>query len=170
MNLTNMTFSVNIGTGITVIDQGSTFVLMPTSGVFNTADQTTTSASLVNIPGFSFAIGANETWSYDCNFLMTGVSGGTEFGVNGPVGSTVTAVAFGDTSAVGTFSAAAIQSLNSPDSIAFNTTAAAILLQIRGTLQNGSTPGSVQLMFKSVTGGNTSTIKAGSYMVAQRLQ
>lgn len=169
MILNSMTFQVNIGTGVSVVDAGTTFILMPSTGLSNVADMTTTSATLGNATYYAFPIGANETWSFEFNLFMTGVAGGTEFGFNGPSGSTVTATIIGDTSAVGTFSAASITSLNTADTVAFNSTAAAIVTRITGVLAAGANAGTCQLMWKSVTGGNTSTIKALSVMNARRI-
>lgn len=160
----------NVGSTNTMIqDNGFNYTVFPSTGFFDLVDATMTVTTLSNATGYYFQMGASETWAFEIDLFMTGIAGGTEYGFNAPTGSTVTAVVFGDTAAVGTFSAASVTALNTADTVAFNTAAAAIMVRINGTMQCGLTPGAFQFMWKSVTGGNTSTRKAGSFMTAKMI-
>ena len=168
--LTGMSFIVNGGTMAFVNDNGNNFTTMPTTGTTNSVDITTTSASLINITGYQFQIGPNEQWQYDAQLYMTAVSGGSEFGFNGPTGSTGTLIVRGNTTVVGTFSMNVVTALNTADTVAFAAASGtALAVELHGTIYSGVTAGTFNLMVKSFTGGNTTTIKAGSNYIARRL-
>lgn len=170
--LNNSTFVVTQSTNVILQNAvGQSFNLYQSTDFFTTVDITTNSSTLSNITGFQWQCAANETWSFDAMFLITGITGGTEFGINAPAISTAAMVVFGNTSAVGTFSMSNVTALNTADTVAFdssNTTA--LMTRLTGTVQCNVTAGAINLMFKSVTNGNVSTIKAGSYMWADRLK
>lgn len=169
--LNNSTFVVSVATNIILQDQGNNFIVMPSTFIYLSTDTTIASTSLSNITGMQFQIAADEVWRFETDFLVVGTtSGGTNFGFNGPVGSTVTATVFGDTSAVGTFSAASITALNTADSVAFNTAAAAIYVCVKGTIVANANGGTCSLMWKSVTAGVVSRIRGGSAMTATRIR
>ena len=150
-------------------DNGTNFTDMPQYQYVFAADTTTTSSALSSLIPLSFSIGPNETWSFDANLYVTGITGGTEFGVNGPVGSTGTMIVNGNTSAVGTFSMNIVTALNTADTVVMaSLNATALYVNLHGAIQAGATSGTVQLQWKSVTLGNTSTVKMGSQFNARR--
>ncbi len=134
-------------------------------------DITTTSGSAVDATGFSFAIAANEVWTFDITLNLTGITGGTKFAVNGPSAATLMAQVFGMTSGVTAFRSDVISALATLSATALVTSngTTGMLVRITGVIVNSSTPGTVQLQWASVTGGNTSTIKANSSFTATRI-
>ncbi len=125
------------------------------------------SATLQDDDHLTFAIGANETWVFTVHLI--GDSGSTPdfaFAVNAPTGSSCTY---------------SVNAENVPDASAHNTCGATSdrmsgngddrPYKISGTVASGSTSGQVTFQW-SQFGSNayTSTIRAGSYLVAQRIQ
>lgn len=168
LNGTNI-LTVNNSGVVGIQNDGNQYLVFTSTGYMNTTDATTTSNSTTSVNGFGYHIPANQTWAFEYNLLITGPTNGIHFGFNGPAASTITAVAFGSTSAVGTFSAASILFLNNVESVVFNSASTSITMRITGTMQTSSTSGTCQLQWESVTSGNTSTIKAGSYFIARRI-
>lgn len=170
--LSNSTFVVTIATSIVQQNaSGSSFLLYQSTQLFNLADLTTASNTLGVIPGYQWQCAPLEVFGFDASLLVTGITNGTQYGINGPTGSTTTMVVMGNTSAVGTYSMSAVTALNTADAVAMVTSnGTALVVNLRGTLQCSATAGSVSLMWKSVTNANTSTIKAGSWASVNRIQ
>lgn len=168
--LNNASFTFNPATGAVQIGAaGDKYNIWPSTGYAFEVDLTTNVATLVNMIGAQWMCAPSEIWAFDANLAMTGVTGGTEFGINGPTGSTATMVTWGNTSAVGTFSMNTVTALNTASTVALassNTTPE--LVTLRGTMRCSLTAGAVNLMWKSVTAANVSTIKAGSNIYVHR--
>ena len=169
MSVNNATFTVNVATNMALTDNGFNFTVMPSTGYTFAADTTTVSGALNNIVPLAFAIGANENWNFEAEFAMTAAAAGSEFGLSAPTASTGTMIVSGNTSAVGTFSFNLVTALNTADTVVFATAAGTVLyVHLHGSVQTASTAGTVQLLWKSVTATQTSTIKAGSQFYAYR--
>lgn len=168
----NSTFVVNIATNSSVMNAaGDSFAFYQSTSVFNSVDITTGTSTLINIPNYQWRCAANETWGFEANFSNTGITAGTEYGINAPVASTATMIVWGNTSAVGTFSMNTVNALNTASTVPMTTSnGTALMTRLSGTVQCGATAGSINLMWKSVTITQISTIKAGSYMKGTRIQ
>jgi len=140
--------------------------------VSSNAGPNQTSASNVqgNVTNMSFAVGANETWSFEFN-LQIGCSGagGVKFQLTGPAsgGPAVNAVAEGSGAGAATITSSALAAFSSA-SVGFSASFAAGWVHITGVVVNGTTAGTVQLQFASGTNAQTSTIFYPSYMVARK--
>ena len=129
-----------------------------------TSDQSTTSATAVDVTNLSFSIAANEVWSVEffCGVNASGANG-VKFAINAPSGATIGATARGNSAAPTQITA--INTLTSA-----LTTVATGGIQVAALIQNGSTAGTVQLRFASGDGVVTATIKGGqSYYTARKL-
>lgn len=169
VTLNNVTWNINVATNATQGDNGTNFTMYPSTGYVLTSTTNTASSVLTNLPGFQFSIGPNETWVFHCSMLQTGAAGGSEYGVNGPSGATVQAVAVGNTGAITTISAGFITALNTAETIPFGTTAISGYVTIDGEMTASSTAGSWTLMRKAVTPTSTALL-AGSSCTAKRTQ
>lgn len=167
----NSTFVVNIATNSSVMNAaGDNFAFYQSTSVFNSVDITTGTSTLINIPNYQWKCAANEVWGFEANFANTGITAGTEYGINAPVASTATMIVWGNTSAVATFSMNTVTSLNTASTVAMTTSnGTALMTRLSGTVQCGATAGAINLMWKSVTVTQISTIKAGSYLKATRI-
>jgi hypothetical protein len=137
-----------------------------------TGDATTNSTSAVstNLSPLSFAIGANEVWTFEFNLRVGSSSAaGIKVAIDIPTAATLMASVFANTTgpavflgelltADATLNATAFQTVNSNNG----------LCRITGTVANGANAGTVALMFAKVTSG-TATIATNSYMTARRI-
>lgn len=129
-----------------------------------TSNQTTTSATAVDVTGMSFSIGASEVWAAEF-YIGANVTGanGIKVAVNGPSGATVGATVRG-TSATPT----QITALNTLTAAVMTTSTGGIWVSV--LMQNSTTPGTVQLRFASGDGVVTATVVGGmTYFVARKL-
>lgn len=154
--------------GRNLIDDATIFAQKTTLGIaywYKTdADQTTTSATGVDVTGATLAIAANEVWAIQYNLGVTVSSTpGIKFSVTVPSGATLCFVARGNSSAQtpvttsGTLSTAVV-------------TVSANGVYIYTLVQNGGTAGNVQLQFASGDGIVTAAIKQNQcFYVAHRM-
>lgn len=122
---------------------------------YKTGDQSTTSATAVDITSMSFAIGANEVWTAEF-YLGCTVSGaaGIRYAVTVPSGATIGAGVRG-TNAI----PAIITASGSLTTAVFTNTPS--MTQISMLVQNGAAPGTVQVQFASGDGTVSAVAKGG---------
>lgn len=133
------------------------------------SDVTTTSSTLSNIAGLSFPVISGETWTFEAELAVTGVTDGTFYGVDGPTASAVLMNVWGNTSAVGTYSYNRVTAMATASTVAMATSnGTALYIRLTGSFVATSSA-TFTLQFKSVTNGNTSTVKAGSFLRATRV-
>jgi hypothetical protein len=133
------------------------------------SDQTVNnSTTLVNIPGLSFPVGANEAWQWYC--FITGSSGTTpdwKFNITSP--ASVASVRYyfnGDGGMIsGAFVFAAFAS-----TVQIVGTGTESIIQCIGSFLNGPNAGTVQVQFAQNTANASNTIvRANSYVRAERI-
>jgi hypothetical protein len=134
-----------------------------------TANRTTTSTSMANITDLAIAMGASETWSFECE-LHAGCNntGGSQFSVSVPAGATVKVRAFGNTNSATAWTSGQIAASDGASPTMLNISAQGRRVCLRGLIINGATPGNIQARFKSVTNGQTTTVEANSYITARK--
>lgn len=134
-------------------------------------NQTTTSNVVGDVPGTSFNVEANQSYSFEF-VLFTGCSGtgGIKFALNLPAGATFRASAHGMAALATAITSAIMNVINTLTSIVFNNANLQTgWVRITGTVVNGANAGVAQLRFASGTNGQTSTIYANSTPHAVKL-
>lgn len=136
-----------------------------------TGDQTTTLDTAVNCTNMSFAIGANETWSFDMIYFGgCNNTGGTKFAITLPTGCTLKSAVDAVNTGSTTFQMEQMTTSGTlTTNIFFELNSSALYAKIVGIAVNGSTAGTIQLQYASGTATQTSTIQANSYTTARRL-
>jgi hypothetical protein len=131
-----------------------------------TSNFTTTSAS-ETASLLSFAANANEVWLIEFDgSIQCSSTGGVKASFTLPAGATIEGFAIGGTSGVTAQTASRITAGSALTS-AFATVATTPLpLRVRARVKMSSTPGNITLNFASTTGGQTSTVFAGSHLRA----
>lgn len=131
---------------------------------YKTTDQTTTSATGVDITSMSFSIGANEVWSVEFYLgCVVSAAAGIKYSVTVPSGATLGAAVRGTAAAPGV-----VTTSGTLTSALFSTTPSQT--QITALVQNGSTAGTVQAQYASADGIVTATAKGGQcYFTARKL-
>jgi hypothetical protein len=135
-----------------------------------TSDVSTPSTTPQNVTGLSFAIGANETWSFEVHMKISCTSnGGVKFAVDVPSGTLLAEVI-----GVQTNSATSIQS-----AILTTTGLTTAAFAISNTLgnwakisclvANGGTAGTVQIKFACGATSQSSTVYANSYLTGRKI-
>jgi len=135
-----------------------------------TADRTTTSATLAAVTDLAIAIGANETWSFEAN-INGGCdnTGGSQFSVDVPAGIVSMRAQFrGNTSTAAAASYSVSTVDNGASGTVWNAAAQNRQMRIAGVVVNGSTAGTIQVNFKSVTATQTTTVNANSYLTGRK--
>lgn len=176
---------------LTVLDQGSApatptggFDLYSLGGLPNTKDAfgrvsqissqnqalnsafTTTSTTPAAL-NFGLAMEANEIWAVDFYlYTLCSATGGMEFEFSGPTGTTLIGQMQGQT-AIATNVNLAVSALLTLTSAVSTTAGAALMQRFHLTVTCGSTPGIFQILCKSVTSLQTSTVSAKSRMLAE---
>lgn len=129
-----------------------------------TADLTgvTSSTTLVDATGLTFAIGANETWYYNIYFPLTcSVTGQSKFGITSPSGATGSNILLAN----GSVFAAAFGS-----AITVTGTNTTLMMCLSGYVTSSSTAGNVQLQYAQATSDATATkIKASAFLQAWKI-
>lgn len=135
----------------------------------NTVDRTTTTTAMANVTDLAIAIGAGEAWSFDA-YLSAGCNntGGSQFSVTVPAGATVRATANGNTNSATAFTNGTIAASDGASPTMLNVSAQNRLVEIHGVVVNGANAGSIQVRFKSVTNGQTTTVSANSFITARK--
>lgn len=133
------------------------------------ADRTTTATGMGNVTDLAIAIPANETWSFDA-YLFGGCNntGGSQFSVTVPAGATVRAQATGNTNAATGWTTGAITASDGASPTFFNVNATNRTVELHGVVVNGANAGNIQIRFKSVTNGQTTTVLTNSFVTARK--
>lgn len=130
----------------------------------------TASATAVDVTGLAFALGANETWSFEFRLMTQSSAGlGHRWALDVPAGCTVVASARGSRGSAVSIIADDITADDTlTGTFGTGTYATGGWVDLYGTVANGSTAGTVQLRFATATGLDTATVKAGSFLNALR--
>lgn len=135
----------------------------------NTANKTTTSASLADVTNLTFAIGSSETWDFEATIYANCDTGTATvcFSMNGP--ASPSSVAF-TVSRIGA-GISAISTHTSYESVDTTQGDGDYLTTITGRIVNGSNAGTVATRFRrsSSSGGGTSTVYRNSTIKAWRI-
>lgn len=141
------------------------------AGFVLTASLTNNTNSLADATGFTVPIGANETWVVDIDVYATcsGV-GGMNFAATVPASGTLFAMGIlGISSSATTLANELVTTGGTASSRPWNASSSVTgVTKIRINVINGANAGNIQLQWKSVTNGQTSTILLGSSLTAQR--
>jgi hypothetical protein len=143
----------------------------PVATVSATVDQVTTSSTMANVVGHSFAIGVSETWTVEFNLWVTGgtASTGTVFQITGPASpNNVRIFTFGDTTGVTLVSSDSQGAFGTPTQ-AYVAGTFSGYVRIMACIENGGNAGTIQLQYASNTNTQTNTIVRGSYMTARKV-
>ena len=134
-----------------------------------TADRTTTSTALGNVTDLAIPMAAGETWSFDA-YLSAGCNntGGSQFSVSVPAGATIRATASGNTNTAVARTNGTIGASDAVSPTVLNVSAQNRMVEIHGCVVNGGNAGNIQVRFKSVTNGQTTTVSANSYITARK--
>jgi hypothetical protein len=134
------------------------------------ANGTTTSATNSDA-GLSFSIGSSQTWSFCFQaFTQCSAANGHKWGLDIPTGATVEAIVRGSRGSTASIISDSITTDDGQSAaMGTGTYTAGGWVEIVGTIVNSTTAGSVKLRYASSTGGDTTTIKAGSYVEAHRI-
>jgi hypothetical protein len=140
------------------------------NGVVTGSNVTTTSTSAANVTGASFAIGANENWSFEFyGRIGCDNTGGVKFAADVPSGATLLAQAVGVGASATTVTSALLTSDNALSGVAFNSVNDQNgWVRITGHVRNSSNAGNIQITFASATSGQTSTVYVDSTLVGRR--
>lgn len=133
------------------------------------AQRTTTSTSFGDVTDLSISVGAGETWSFEAS--LTGGcnnTGGSQFTVTVPTGSTLRLMAQGNTSSATAWTGVSITTSGANTVTMFNANAQGRLAFLSGTVIVGGSAGTVQVRFRSITSGQTTTVEAGSYISGRK--
>lgn len=134
-----------------------------------TGDVTTDQVTAQDVTGLSFAIGANEVWSFEFNLMAgSGDANGVKFAINVPASATLAAEVFGNVDTAANTKSALINADDTLSAAFLTANAQGRLISIRGVVANSTNAGTVQLRFAKVTSG-TATVSANSYMTARRI-
>lgn len=119
----------------------------------------------------SFPIGANEVWCVVVQLTaQCSASGGMKYAVGAPTGATVEGWVFSSGAAITTPVYQRLTTINTLTPVAMHTAVAIPTPDvIVFTIMNGATAGTITLQAASVTAGQTTTIFAGSYMLARKV-
>jgi hypothetical protein len=134
--------------------------------IIKTIDQTVSSSTLADDVMLTFAIGANEKWTFEFVLAINlDANGGFKFEITAPSGFSASQVLYGYADGFGSVSTA----LNTSTADAGISTANAdTYLRIIGSIVNGGNAGSITLQFAENSGGGGATVKAASYVKANR--
>lgn len=163
LNASNVPLTASLPISITSnVISGETLVVLA-------SDQTTSSSTIGDVTGMSFAVGANQTYVVQIN-LFTGMdnTGGSKFAINGPTGATMRFWAFGVNTGSTTYRGESITALNTLSGAFGALSSAALWVQITGLFVTSSTTGTFQLRYASTTNTQTTSVFAKSWIRAQR--
>ena len=135
-----------------------------------TSDFTTTSASAV-ATNLSFAAAASDVWLVEFEgTVQCSSTGGVKASFTLPTGATIEGFAIGGSTGVTAMTSSRITAGSTLTSAFAAVATTPLFLNIRARIKgNGVNSGNITLNFASTTGGQTTTVFAGSAMKAQRL-
>lgn len=129
-----------------------------------TANQTSTSSTLADITGMTFAIGANETWLFEALLGANGATTGSSpcVSVNGP--ASPSSVSF---SVERVLDGGIVSSQHTAyDAVETTALAGNGLIRVSGLIVNGANAGTVALRFRRSGTSSTATVYINSLMRA----
>lgn len=133
-----------------------------------TANQTTSSTALINIPGLTFAIGSSKIVSFHAHLLWStnATTTGGNFAINGPAGAVNTMFVRKVWTSATAHTSAIAASYDSGVLLTAGPGTSQWPVEIYGTVENGSTAGTLALRFRSeLASPGTITIARGSYVI-----
>jgi hypothetical protein len=132
-----------------------------------TADESATSdITLSDDTHLTFAIAANEVWVTRIGLWVNTGAGGLQMQMTGPAGATGIQLGFSAIGGVPTTFAVALGSL----AWAATATYTNQFWTLESTVVNGATPGTYRLQWaQNASNGTASTLKANSFLIAERL-
>jgi hypothetical protein len=134
-----------------------------------TADVTTTSTSFVDCTGLSFAIGANETWSFDLMLAGAATVAKCRVAINGPASPTNMRLGLDFPVSGSTYESASFITAYDTNLLTGVTTMPSTKAgRFFGLIVNGSNAGTVIVRIQSSDGTSTG-IAAGAWLKATRL-
>lgn len=112
---------------------------------------------------------AGETWSFEA-YLTCGCNntGGSQYTVTVPTGSTLRVMVQGNTTAVTSWTGISITTSGANTVAVCNANAQGRQVYLRGSVVTAATPGNVQVRFRSITSGQTTTCNSGSYITGRK--
>lgn len=129
------------------------------------ADVATTTASFSDVTGLSYAVAANTSYSFACDLSYTTAVSTTalQLSVNGPASPTVLRyTVLTATSATTTF-AASESAYDTNTNPATGGGATALPVTVVGSIENGTTAGTLVIRLRTEVGGSTVTVLRGSF-------
>lgn len=134
------------------------------------SDVTTTSASMVDVTGLSFSIAANEVWTFEF-YLFLGATSATAqlHSLTVPASATFHMSVVGNTSTLDGHRSHRVNTADADGPLLHSIALDFGYARMAGYIANSTNAGTVQLRFRSNSGGSTVKILAGSYMVARRI-
>lgn len=138
-----------------------------TGGGYLTSDVTTTSTSFVDVTGMSFAVGANEVWTFEMYIIGAGVNNANcEVAINGPASPTAVDAGLAKINASSTV-AKRVASYDAGFTSFTIEASSATIYKMNGIIRNGSNAGTVILRVKSLDAADAG-IAANSYVEAHK--
>ena len=139
------------------------------SGARTTAQRTTTATGMANVTDLAVALLASQAYTFDV-YLFGGCNntGGSQFSVTVPAGATLKMQATGNTNAATAYTTGAVAASDGASPTFYTLNAQGRTVELHGVVVNGANAGNIQVRFKSVTNGQTTTVDANSYMVVRR--
>jgi hypothetical protein len=160
---------------VTIVSATEAQIDIFTVPVIRPSDQTTTSATAVNMTGASYAVKANATYRFTGDLhIGCNNTGGVRFAVDIPASATVFITFFGSTTANTAFislNAIADGTLTAGGGSEFSKeNSAARKVRVSGEVTTGASAGTVQFQFASGTAGQTSSIfNQASFINVERI-
>ena len=134
---------------------------------FLAADLVSTSTSFVDVTGFTFAINANKTYSFEVHLLWSSsaTTEGGNISVNGPASPTNLQWWREIWTSATAHTSERQSTYNSGTLLAAGPGTAFWPIHMFGTVENGANAGTLAIRFRAETGGaNSVTLRRGSYM------
>lgn len=131
---------------------------------YKTANQTNSTTTLANDTDLKFNIGANETWSFRFSLsLNSPAPADTKWNISTPAG--VTNCKYAVTVYRTNTNTTSNVSCGTP-ATGISTTGNDEVIEVMGSIENGSTAGTVQLQWAENTASGTMTVYRDSYMIS----
>lgn len=134
-----------------------------------TQDRNTTSSTFSNVTDLAIAIGASETWSFEAA-LTCGCNntGGSQYTVTVPSGATLRLMVQGNTTAATAWTGVSITTSGANTVTVCTANAQGRLVLLSGVVVNSTSAGNIQVQFRSITGTQTTTVNANSYITGRK--
>ena len=134
-----------------------------------TADRTTTLATFGNVTDLAIAIPASETWSFEAALTVgCNNTGGSQYTVTVPAGAALRLMVQGNTSSATAWTEIAITTSGANTVTLCTANAQGRMCFLRGVVVNSTNAGNLQVQFRSITAGQTSTCNSNSYLTGRK--